>query len=145
MGAAAITENWALLAAAIPAALVFVWVGLALYGRSAPGKLRAVLKDHRRAMREVRAAKKAAAKAADRVASLERKVDRVKPRLLEEAKGLSEDTRALEKIATDRLLVTANHVRRVIHEEFPPARQEKLRQRYLPGDGPDGRPFSFDS
>jgi len=41
------------------------------------------------------------------------------------------------------LLVTANKLRKTIFEEFPPARHEALRQRYLPGDAADGRPFSF--
>jgi len=31
----------------------------------------------------------------------------------------------------DRVLVAATHVRRVIHDEFPPIRQEKLRNKYL--------------
>lgn len=141
----AILQNWALWAAAAPAAAATVLVIMALRRHSASGRLNAVLKDHRRATADVRKAKRAVSKAQAKVSKLERNANKVKPRVLEEAKELLGDARALEKIAADKALVTANHVRRVIHEEFPPSRQEKLRNRYLPGDGADGRPFSFDS
>ena len=57
--------------------------------------------------------------------------------------GLRLSTRSLAKIADDKAQVQANHVRRVIFEEFPPSRHEKLRARYLPQDVADKRPFSF--
>ena len=62
---------------------------------------------------------------------------------MSEAKEALQDALALEKIADDKAQVTANQVRRVIFEEFPPTRHEKLRRKYLPEDVRDNRPFSF--
>ena len=67
----------------------------------------------------------------------------MKPRIIEEAKGRLADKELLAKRADDRAQVTANQLRKVIYEEFPPTRHETLRARYLPGDVADGRPFSF--
>ena len=145
MDAHAISQNWALFAAVLPAAIVVLLVWSALYRRSASGLLNTVLRDHKGALAEARKAGKNVVKLSARVAKLEQNADKVKPRVLEETKGLLSDALAFEKIAADKVLVTANHVRRVIHEEFPPSMQDKLRSRYLPEDGPDGRPFSFNS
>jgi hypothetical protein len=41
------------------------------------------------------------------------------------------------------VLIAENHVRKIIVEEFPPRLHERLRERYLPGEGADSRPFSF--
>jgi len=78
-----------------------------------------------------------------KLASLQRHRDRVAPKRLRDAEESLEDARALAAIAHDRVLVAANLVRQLIFEEYPPAKHERLRNRYLPGDGPDGRPFSF--
>lgn len=86
----------------------------------------------------------------DAVSALERKcerlqerADKVKPRHVEEARGELTDARALAKIAHDQTLIAENHVRRVIVEEFPPARQARLRARYRVGDEPTKKPFTF--
>ena len=52
-------------------------------------------------------------------------------------------TEALLKIASDQVLIAENHVRKIIVVEFPPKHHERLRRRYLPGEGDDGKPFSF--
>lgn len=65
------------------------------------------------------------------------------PRRLAEAQGTLEDARALAHIARDRVQIAENHVRLVICEEFAPARQQRLREKYLPEAPPDRRPFSF--
>ena len=54
-----------------------------------------------------------------------------------------QDAEALLKIASDQVLIAENHVRKIIVEEFPPKHHERLRRRYLPGEGDDGKPFSF--
>jgi hypothetical protein len=41
------------------------------------------------------------------------------------------------------VLIAENHVRKIIVEEFPPNRHERMRSRYLPGEREDGRPFTF--
>ena len=49
----------------------------------------------------------------------------------------------LLKIAADQVLIAENHVRKIIVEEFPPNRHERMRGRFLPGEREDGKPFSF--
>jgi hypothetical protein len=62
---------------------------------------------------------------------------------LQEAKDAVDDANALQKILNDKVMVTENHVRRVIHDEFPPTEHDRLRRKYLPQDIKDERPFSF--
>ena len=143
MNATELTENWALWAAAVPGLIVIVSVGRYLLRRTAGGRLRQVLKKQRQATKTVAKAHKLRAKAEARVRKLDARAQKVKPRILQEAREALEDALALQKIADDNALVQANHVRRVIFEEFPPARHEKLRAKYLPQDVEDGRPFTF--
>jgi hypothetical protein len=139
------SDHWALMAAAAVGGVAVLFILLAGYRRSARGQLRTMLREHRRATGEYRRALRNAGRAESRVAKLQARAAKIKPRLLEEAKGALTDARALAKIAGDRQQVTANRVRQVIVEEFPPSRHERLRRRYLPQDGKDDRPFSFDS
>ncbi|MGI9262390.1 MAG: hypothetical protein ACR2QR_10170, partial [Woeseiaceae bacterium] len=135
--------NWALLLAAVPALIVVIAVIRQLAARSAPGQLRSMLADHRGALKTLADARAQCSKADRRVEKLVARVDQTKPRVLEEARACARDAQALEKIAADKALVTANHVRRVIHEEFPPSQHEELRLRYVPGDEQKGQRFSF--
>lgn len=137
-------QNWGLAVAALLLAAVGVVVIAALYRRSAHGQLRGRAKDLRAARRRQARAKRAVAAAEARLAKLEARAARVKPRLLTEAKEAVEDARALEKIVGDRVLVAANHLRRVIFEEYPPARHAALRARYLPDDKRETKPFTFE-
>jgi len=143
MNADFFSNNWALLLAAVPALIVVVSVIRQLAARSAPGQLRGMLADHRSALKVLANARAQCSKADRRVAKLAAKVDQTKPRVLEEARACARDAQALEKIAADKVLVTANHVRRVIHEEYPPSQHEELRARHLPGDEQKGQRFSF--
>lgn len=139
----ALTEDWALWAAAIPAVIVVVAVAWMLARKSRGGQLRRVLRDHKFAARDLRNAARATRKADGLVRKLAAKAQDVKPRVLEEAREALQDARALEKIAADKVQIAANHVRRVIHDEFPPSRHDKLRARHLPDDVRDNRPFTF--
>ena len=94
-------------------------------------------------MKALSSARKSLTSAVDRLEKLERRKEKVRPRVLQEAREAVEDARALEKIMDDRSQVTMNHLRRVIFEEFPPASHERMRAKYLPQDVEDGRPFSF--
>jgi hypothetical protein len=67
----------------------------------------------------------------------------VKPVRLQEARDAVQDAGALLKIAEDQVLIAENHVRKIIVEEFPPNRHERMRSRYLPGEREDGKPFTF--
>ena len=90
-------------------------------------------------------ARRAAEKAARRLARLRAKAASVKPRRVQEAEGALEDARALQKIAEDKVLIARNHVRKLIVEEYPPTRHEALRRRLLPADEPEGTPFTMDN
>ena len=54
-----------------------------------------------------------------------------------------QDAEALLKIATDQVLIAQNHVRRIIVEEYPPKKHEKMRNKYLRQVDDKGLPFSF--
>lgn len=136
-------SNWALLAA-VGIGLIIVLIVLSqLIRRSAWGQLRAtrrvLAKTRQGAARALRAVEKA-----ERIAKrLQERAEHTKPRHVQEANGVLEDARMLAKIANDKVLIAENHVRRVIHEEYPPVQQERLRNKYLPEQATDKRPFSF--
>ena len=135
--------NWAAWLAVPPAILVAFFVARALHYRSARGQLFRALKAQQRSKKSWLNAQKEVVKTTSRLEKLSAQADKVKPRVLEETRGALEDCRALEKILDDKHQVTTNHLRRVIFEEFPPSQHEKLREKYLPQDVEDGRPFSF--
>jgi len=114
-----------------------------LVQRSAGGQLRATVRALAQARQDEAKALKSVEKAERIARRLHEKADRAKPRHLQEAKDALGDARALAKIANDKVLIAQNHVRRVIYEEYPPARQEALREKYLPPQERDKRPFSF--
>jgi hypothetical protein len=134
MNIEALTSNWALIFAAVPALIAVILVLRFVLGRTASGQLRKMLKDHRVAQKRLAKARKLSQKTIARVEKLASREGQTKPRILQEAREAAEDARSLEKIADDQMQITANHVRRVIHEEFPPVRQEKLSKKYLPQD-----------
>lgn len=136
-------DNWAL---AIALVVVLSIVVLALLhaarssGRGQLRRARKVLREKRRALRRAGAAVAAAQRKGER---LQERAGKVKPRHLEEARGELADARALAKIALDQVLIAENHVRRIIVEEFPPAKQARLRARCRVDDQPDKKPFTF--
>ena len=137
-------NNWALAIAAFVAAMVTLVVVVHVIKRSAWGRLRESRLMLRKARQHEAKAQKSVDKAERIARRLHQNADRTKPRHLEEAKEALQDARALAKIANDRILVAENHVRRVIHDEYPPARHEALRQKYLPEPARDRKPFSFE-
>lgn len=136
-------DNWALAAAL---AVVLSIAGLALFNAvrfSGRGQLRQacrVLREKRKTLSRAMAAATAAERRCER---LQQRVEKVKPRSLEDAHGDAADARALAKIAHDQALIAENHVRRIIVEEFPPARQARLRARYGVAEKPEKKPFTF--
>jgi len=143
MNDAYLANNWALIIAVVVASLAATIIIAVLLRRSARGQLKRVRADLRKALKRNRKATSVVEKCHRRLVKLDANAAKVKPRLLQEAKDALGDARALEKIANDQVLIAGNHVRRVIHEEFPPSQQQKLRDRYLPGEEQDKRPFSF--
>jgi len=143
MNDAYLANNWALVIAVVVASLAAIIVVAALLRRSARGQLKRVRADLRKALARHRKATRVVEKCHRRLVKLDTNAEKVKPRLLQEAKDALDDARALEKIANDQVLIAGNHVRRVIHEEFPPSKQQKLRDRYLPDAEQDKGPFTF--
>lgn len=136
-------NNWAVLIAAFIGLLIALVVVYHLIRRSAWGQLRDTLSTLAKAQQDETKALKAAERAERIARKLHEQADRAKPRHVQEAKEALGDARALAKIANDKVLIAQNHVRRVILEEYPPVKQERLRAKYLPEKGPDKRPFSF--
>lgn len=136
-------QNWALFGAMLVALMVAVTIAMQTLARTAWNRLRRARGDVEEERRKLSKAETAARKAEARVDRLMQKHDSVKPRVLQEAREALQDARALAKIADDRLMVAENQVRKIIHEEFPPRKQEKMRRKYLPDRVTDNRPFSF--
>lgn len=136
-------ENWGLAVAAVLFVLVAVVFARTMYRQSARGLLGIAARKLRRVEQHRARVTRAGERAEQRVAQLKSRQDAIKPRILAEASGALADAKALAKIADDQRLVAAQQLRRVIYEEFPPSRHDALRKKYLPGDGPDDRPFSF--
>jgi exonuclease VII small subunit len=131
---------WLALGAIVIAVLVLIPKLLKMTSRS---KLKLVVGDVKAARKEFRKVMRKAQKAEKRVEKLLARANRVKPRVLQEAKEAFEDAKALANILHDKVMVAENHVRRVIHDEYPPADHERMRAKHLPQDVTDKRPFSF--
>ena len=136
-------SDWAIWLALVLLLIAAVPVARQLFRGSSPGQLRDVVANLRKQRKELHKATADVDKAEKLVRKLTARADKVKPRVLQEARDTLEDKRALLKIAKDQIMVAENHVRRVIHEEYSPQRHDELRERFLPSDGKDKRPFSF--
>lgn len=136
-------ENWALIAAS---ALVLVIAGFGLVhaaGSTARFRLRRAMKVLAGKRKLLRDALRRVSDAERTVEKFGRRADKVKPRHLSDSREALEDARALAKIVHDQLLIAENHVRRIIVEEFPPAKQQRLRAKYRVEAEPDRKPFTF--
>lgn len=136
-------DNWAL---AIAAAIVLVILLLALVralAASAPARLRQASQKLAAERRRRRKAEAAVLRAERRLTALKARSQTVKPRVLQEATGKAADAEALARISRDNVLIAEQRLRQVIVEEFTPAKQARLRAKYLPESPPDKRPFSF--
>jgi hypothetical protein len=136
-------DNWALAFAAAIALVVLLPALVRVLGASASARLRKAAGLLAAERRRLRKAEAAVERAERRVQSLKARVEKVKPHVLQEAIGKTADQQALARIARDNVLIAEQRVRQIIHEEFAPAKQARLRARYLPDAPPDRRPFSF--
>jgi FtsZ-interacting cell division protein ZipA len=136
-------SHWALFGAAGIAVLIGLIVVYHLIMRSAWGQFREMLRGLAKA-RRTRAKAQSRFENARRTATrLQEKSDRVKPRRLKESKEAVEDTRALLKIAHDKVQIAENNLRLVIQQEYAPVKQQRLRRKYKLDQDPDQKPFSF--
>ncbi len=79
MNTEALVNNWALIAAAIPALLVAILIGRYLIERTAGGQLTNVLKDHQEARNTLAKLTKASARATSRAEKLNSRSGSVPP------------------------------------------------------------------
>lgn len=136
-------SDWAIWLALVMLLIALVSIIPQLLKMTSRSKLNRVFADVKTARKELKKSTRAAKKAEKRLEKLLARAGRVKPRVLQEAKEAVEDGKSLAKIMNDKVIVAETHVRRVIYDEFPPEKHERLRAKYLPQDLIDNRPFSF--
>jgi hypothetical protein len=135
--------NWAIWLALGAVLVATAALAPKLLSMTSRSKLKRVVADMKVARKELRKVVRKMEKAEKKLRNLLARADRVKPRILQKAKEAVEDSQALAKILRDKVLVAEAHVRRIIHDEFPPSEHDRLRAKHLPQDEKDGRPFSF--
>jgi hypothetical protein len=138
-----VQQHWALLGASVLGLAVLLFAVWRAWLDSSAGRLRAARRRLVGKRREAARCLRAGERARSRLESLARRSESVKPSRLQAAQEAVQDAEALLKIASDQVLIAENQVRKIIVEEFPPKRHERMRRRYLPGDAEDGKPFTF--
>ena len=144
MDEAWIRAFWAPAAALVIAGLVLIVLLRTGWRRSRRGRLAIHVRERAKCRRMAIEAVRQRDAARGRVETLEAKADKVPPKRLDEARGALADADRLCGIRSDQLKVAENHLRRIITEEYPPARHERLRKRYDLGEHADASPFTFD-
>jgi hypothetical protein len=139
-----IREHWALVGAVAAAGVAALIILVSLLARSRRGRMTALGRQHGRERRALLVAESRYVKARQRLERLERKIERVPPRRLEEARGALTDARRLVEIRFGALQVAENRLRTIITEEYPPKRHDALRRRYGVAEHAENRPFTFD-
>lgn len=140
---AGLEEYWALAVASVLITALALQALWRMHSRSPRALLRRALHELDDKRRQRAAALRRARSARRRCESLETRSRSIRPVKLAEARDGLSDAEALLKIAHDQVLVAENHVRRVIVDQFPPNRQEKLRLRYRVDAAASNKPFTF--
>jgi hypothetical protein len=124
-------RHWALLLASVLGVAIALFVLYRLYADSGRGRLRTRVRELNAQKRAARRAGRKFDQAAARFASLQGRAAKVKPRLISAADEAVQDARMLKKVADDLVLVAQRKLRDLIIEEFPPNRQDGLRNKYM--------------
>ncbi len=124
-------NNWALAIASVLSVAIGLFVMHRLYQESGRGRLGECLRELTRARQEAAAAAKSLEKTERRLAGLQKKADSTRPRTLAEAEEAVQDARSMLGITGDKVLRAEKKLRDVILEDFPPNRQDVLRNKYL--------------
>jgi hypothetical protein len=139
-----VTEhNWALIAGLMIIAFITPILGWRGYQQSGRGRLRVALRKVRRLRQLVKAAAKASAAAEQKLERLQAKSKTVKPCVMRAAKGNVQDARMKNKLAVDHLHIAENRALKIIVNDFPPNRHEKLQGKYFPDLNVHQKPFTF--
>lgn len=136
-------EYWALVAASVLIVAVVLQALWQMYARSPGALLRRGLRELRNRRQERTALARRARRAKRRLQRMQGKTQSVRPVRLAAARDDLSDAESLVKIAHDQVLVAENHVRRIIVEQFPPDKQEKLRARFRVDAAASNKPFTF--
>jgi len=126
-----LVQNWALAVASILALGILLFVLVRFYEDSGQGRFSNALRELRKVRKEQAGAKVRLKKAEKRLAAIRGKSDSTRPRVLSEAEEAVQDASMLVTITGDQVLRAEKILRDVILEEFPPNRQDGLRNKYL--------------
>lgn len=143
MNIESLQSDWAIWLALASLVIAIVLIIPIVLKRTSRSKLNKVLSDMKETQKELCKTARVEEKAEKKLQKMLANIDRVKPRELQEARDAVGDSKALTKILSDKMMVAQNHVRRVIHDEFPPSKHDRMRAKYLPQDVEDERPFQF--
>jgi peptidoglycan hydrolase CwlO-like protein len=143
MNIESLQSDWAIWLALASLVIAIVLTIPILLKQTARSKLNKVLSDLNETQKELRKTARVSNKTEKKLQKMLTNIELVKPRELQEAKDSVDDSKALTKILSDKMMVAQNHVRRVIHDEFPPAKHDRMRAKYLPQDVKEDRPFQF--
>jgi len=143
MTLAQLQQHWALLGGGVLGGSILLFAGWRVWLDSSRGRLRAAWRGLIGKRREAARYLRAGVRARSKFDALAHRSDSVKPSRLQAAREAVQDAEALLKIAEDQVLIAENQVRKIIVEEFPPKCHERMRRRYLPGEGGEGKPFTF--
>jgi hypothetical protein len=144
MNEAWLQENWALAGAGLAVGVAAIAVIAHLLLQSRRGRLAALARDVGRERRAMVTAGRGYAKAKRRAEGLQKKVERIPPRKLDEARRALADAERLVEIRGGALQVAEHRLRTLIAEEYPPNRHAALRRRYGVTEHAETRPFTFD-
>jgi peptidoglycan hydrolase CwlO-like protein len=143
MNIESLQSDWAIWLALASLVIAIVLIIPILLKQTARSKLNKVLSDLKETQKELHKTARVSNKTEKKLQKMLANIELVKPRELQEAKDSVDDSKALTKILSDKMMVAQNHVRRVIHDEFPPAKHDRMRAKYLPQDVKEDRPFQF--
>lgn len=107
------------------------------------GALNRQRRELRHRLYELARAERSAQAAARRFSKLQRNASNVEPMKLDEAEAQAKDMQTMLGHARDKVMVAQNHLRRIILDHYPPARQEKMLRKYVPQQAGKALPFSF--
>lgn len=107
------------------------------------GRLHRQRRELRYRLYRFRQAEKAAERARRAHTKLQSRAQHVRPKQLRAAAENAEDLQTLLRQAKEKVAIAENHVRRILLDEYPPAKQQRLLKKYLPEQGRKNTPFRF--
>ena len=138
-----VQHHWAILAASVLGLAISLFVAVRAFEDSARGQLLRLVRTHDEKIGAANKARKVASTAAATLHRMSANRDSAIPRRLQEAGEALEDAQALVKIADDQVMISANLVRKIIVEEFPPQQHDRLRAKYLAENKKPDKSFTF--